>query len=457
MRILGGRSSLRPGGKAYNLVMQAEAELMAIEADQQTTKPENFNLDSSKPTRQQSEIPSPIQEQPAEEVKNSSLNRSGEAGQEPDIPEPIQEQLAKTVALMEMGRDQRVLEILDEVLESGHVEQNSELAASIWNDKGLAYKHLGDIQKAQECYDNALEIDPNYAVAWINKGKLCLDVEKWHEAVHCGEEATRLEPGNAIAWNNKGFAHLGLRELDNALICFEQALEIKPEYQEAWNNKGVVYLGQKQLAQARLCFEKALEIDPEYAMALANYGNVLFLQGESDRSLDYVQRALRIEPDNAMALQCQQWLEDIARGVSVSPQPILSSPFNLDEVFDRVARETDDYHAREAVRELRQGVQYIHDHGLDRRRGATGLVKFASMYRSHQPAMHAMAIALCHMLDSTQDIEVECARNALVGFHNNLGFDTIGLINRVVRERDFGPQAQEQFQVVKDFIRQMRR
>ena len=86
-----------------------------------------------------------------------------------------------------------------------------------------------------------------------------------------------------------------------------------------------------------------------------------------------------------------------------------------------------------------------------------GMVKFASTHRFHQQAMQAMAIVLCHMLVSDRDIEVECARNALVGFYSNLGFDTISLINQIARERDFGSQAQEQFQVVKDFIRQMKR
>ena len=36
------------------------------------------------------------------------------------------------------------------------------------NNLGVIFQELGEIQKAKECYEKAIEIDPNYADAYNN-------------------------------------------------------------------------------------------------------------------------------------------------------------------------------------------------------------------------------------------------------------------------------------------------
>ena len=38
------------------------------------------------------------------------------------------------------------------------------------NNKGTAYKNLKEYQKAIDCFDKALNIDPKYKLALYNKG-----------------------------------------------------------------------------------------------------------------------------------------------------------------------------------------------------------------------------------------------------------------------------------------------
>ena len=42
--------------------------------------------------------------------------------------------------------------------------------AMAYNVKGLGLMNLGRNYEAVECFDNALEIDPNLASAWMHKG-----------------------------------------------------------------------------------------------------------------------------------------------------------------------------------------------------------------------------------------------------------------------------------------------
>ena len=42
--------------------------------------------------------------------------------------------------------------------------------ADAHNNLGVIFKELGENQKAKECYEKAIEIDPNYAYAHYNLG-----------------------------------------------------------------------------------------------------------------------------------------------------------------------------------------------------------------------------------------------------------------------------------------------
>jgi tetratricopeptide (TPR) repeat protein len=57
-----------------------------------------------------------------------------------------------------------------------------------------------------EYYDNALEIDPNHAATWNNKGAALNELGKYNEAIECFDKALEIEPKYANAWLNKGVA-----------------------------------------------------------------------------------------------------------------------------------------------------------------------------------------------------------------------------------------------------------
>ena len=44
-----------------------------------------------------------------------------------------------------------------------------------WNNKGLALDNLGRYEEAIKYYDKAIELDPNNADAWYNKGLLLVN------------------------------------------------------------------------------------------------------------------------------------------------------------------------------------------------------------------------------------------------------------------------------------------
>jgi len=69
-----------------------------------------------------------------------------------------------------------------------------------------------------KCFDEAIRLDPNPTLAWIDKGiallgqgaaltRLGLDgVREYGEATKCFDEAIRLNPNNSMVWHQKGVA-----------------------------------------------------------------------------------------------------------------------------------------------------------------------------------------------------------------------------------------------------------
>lgn len=54
-------------------------------------------------------------------------------------------------------------------LPSGIDKESTDIQAA-WNNKGFALYKQGNYTGAANCYDEALKLDPNYVLAWSNKG-----------------------------------------------------------------------------------------------------------------------------------------------------------------------------------------------------------------------------------------------------------------------------------------------
>jgi Flp pilus assembly protein TadD len=91
------------------------------------------------------------------------------------------------------------------------------LTAAEHNDLGVAYEAAGDVAAAEREYRRALELEPGFARAWVNRGNLDAARWRWRSAERCYRRALRRDPADADARNNLAVALLRLgRDLDQA-------------------------------------------------------------------------------------------------------------------------------------------------------------------------------------------------------------------------------------------------
>jgi tetratricopeptide (TPR) repeat protein len=75
-----------------------------------------------------------------------------------------------------------------------------------WNLKGLILNKLGRYEEAINCFDFALDINPENYYAWANKGDVLYDQGRYEEAIKCYDSATAINPTYAHAYIQKNNA-----------------------------------------------------------------------------------------------------------------------------------------------------------------------------------------------------------------------------------------------------------
>jgi len=145
-------------------------------------------------------------------------------------------------------------------IESGQL--STENLAATFSNRGLAYKKKGDLVRAIQDYDHALQLFPKDAETFTNRGNVYDEKGNIDRAIQDYDEALRLNPSYAFAFNNRGFAYSRKGDLDRALQDFDQAIQLAPRDPDAVGNRGLIHFYRGELTAAQPDFAKALELDP---------------------------------------------------------------------------------------------------------------------------------------------------------------------------------------------------
>ena len=79
-------------------------------------------------------------------------------------------------------------------------------------------------EKALECFDEALGLQPKHAEALVKKGGALEKLGRLDEAIACYDRALEANDGMTIAYLHKGGLFNRMARYDEALQCYEQAL-----------------------------------------------------------------------------------------------------------------------------------------------------------------------------------------------------------------------------------------
>ena len=105
---------------------------------------------------------------------------------------------------------------------------------------------LGQIDEALKDYSRAIELSPNNAAAYTNRGVAYRKEGKLDLAVKDYNKAIKLNPDDANAYSNRGNVYREKGEFNRAIDDTNTAIELNPNCAEAYNNRGAMLTGAKR-------------------------------------------------------------------------------------------------------------------------------------------------------------------------------------------------------------------
>ncbi len=146
----------------------------------------------------------------------------------------------------------------NEYLELIKFDNNSVINNSYaWNSKGITLNKQKEYFEAWNCFDKAIQIDPNKSHIWNNKGIALLELGKEKEASVCFDKALQIDQNYAAAWNSKGNLLNKQRKHEEAIECYDKAIKINQEYTKAWTGKGIALCKIGKSKEAIECYDKS--------------------------------------------------------------------------------------------------------------------------------------------------------------------------------------------------------
>lgn len=183
-------------------------------------------------------------------------------------------------------------------------------------------------QKAIELLDRAVELDPNYAVAWAGKalahrfaanlGPVGTIREHYERSMDAAKRALALDPGvpeaySAICENRLFYEY----DLSAAEAACKKALELDPNSTIAHEMYSRVLTGQGRSNESITEIKTAIDLEPNSLFNQRNLGSQLFFAKRYDEAAAQFRRVMDIDPQFFSAYQ---WLSSTLQMQGKDPE-----------------------------------------------------------------------------------------------------------------------------------------
>ena len=180
-------------------------------------------------------------------------------------------------------------------------QADRDFLANMKVDEGNKLAYAKDFNGAIRLYNEALQLKPNFAMAYNNRGTAYNNLNQHERAIQDLDAAIKLDPNYSWAYNNRGFAYAHLNQYKRAIQDYDAAIQLNPNYAEAYNNRGFAYFSQQQYERAINDYSTAIELDPNNATTYNNRSAAYFLLKQYERALADLDRSIQLNPNDVGA------------------------------------------------------------------------------------------------------------------------------------------------------------
>jgi tetratricopeptide (TPR) repeat protein len=128
-------------------------------------------------------------------------------------------------------------------------------------------------------------------------------IDLYEEAINAHEKAIELNPNYYIAWVNLGITYRHIGDLDQAEESYKKALIIEPDYAELHASIGALYIFKAEPRLAIESLERSIELDSQVAVAHSNLALAYAMDGRFEEAEASLHQATVLGYDNWAEIQ----------------------------------------------------------------------------------------------------------------------------------------------------------
>jgi len=163
-------------------------------------------------------------------------------------------------------------------------------------NRGLAHANMNQFDLAKADYDFAIGIDQENAEAYKDRGNVKMNQGQYTDAIKDYNQAIDLDNANLDAYANRGNAYASIEFYDLAVADYDRVIALDVNYVSAYYNRGLVYAHQKNYSIAILDFTKVIEFEPNNSKAYMQRGKSYQALGNYESTFSDFDRAAELDP-----------------------------------------------------------------------------------------------------------------------------------------------------------------
>ena len=144
--------------------------------------------------------------------------------------------------------------------------------AGEWHVLGLVKEDRGDLEGAISDFTRAIELNPEYADAYGDRGRAKGAKGDYSGALSDLSRAIELDPYSALAFVGRGGVRNATGDFDGAIADTSRAIVINPELAPAYVTRGDARRAKREFDAAVSDFSRAIELAPAFAGAFLKRG-----------------------------------------------------------------------------------------------------------------------------------------------------------------------------------------
>ena len=177
----------------------------------------------------------------------------------------------------------------DKVLDSNYRDR---YFARVCYKKALTLYYLNRYEESVEYYNKAININPIYEKAFINKGIILAKLMVFDAALEAFNAAIEINERSEISYFNIDIIYSKLERYEDALYSFNKAAELGYDY--AYLNVAIILERLGRIDEAFNIYDKAISINKSLEVIYLNKAGLLVNIGKYQEAIKYLDKALSI-------------------------------------------------------------------------------------------------------------------------------------------------------------------